>query len=127
MTPDLRRRVDQIRDYLFGGGYPNPVTNAEQLAFLFFFYLVEGLDADNELRAEATGQASRFLKIYDEYKKAPEVTRRRMYLETMERVMGGTDNEVHLVTADGVEHWPSAPKSEIARLLAERIAVALEH
>ncbi len=41
--------------------------------------------------AEATGQASRFLKIYDEYKKAPEVTRRRMYLETMERVMTGTD------------------------------------
>jgi len=41
-------------------------------------------------------------------------------------VMGGADNEVHLVTADGVEHWPSAPKSEIARLLAERIAVALE-
>jgi type I restriction enzyme M protein len=56
MTPELRRKVDQIRDYLFGGGYPNPVQNAEQLAFLFFFYMVEGLDADNELRAKATGQ-----------------------------------------------------------------------
>ena len=41
--------------------------------------------------AEATGQTSRFGKIYDEYKKAPEVTRKRMYLETMERVMAGTD------------------------------------
>jgi modulator of FtsH protease HflK len=41
--------------------------------------------------AEATGQTSRFLKIYDEYKKAPEVTRKRMYLETMERLFGGTD------------------------------------
>jgi membrane protease subunit HflK len=41
--------------------------------------------------AEATGQTARFLKVYDEYKKAPEVTRRRMYLETMERVLGGTD------------------------------------
>jgi modulator of FtsH protease HflK len=41
--------------------------------------------------AEATGQTSRFGKIYDEYKKAPEVTRKRMYLETMERVLGGTD------------------------------------
>ena len=41
--------------------------------------------------AEATGQTSRFLKIYDEYKKAPNVTRQRMYLETMERVLGGTD------------------------------------
>lgn len=41
--------------------------------------------------AEATGQTSRFSKIYEEYRKAPEVTRKRMYLETMERVMGGTD------------------------------------
>ncbi|QDM41444.1 N-6 DNA methylase [Altererythrobacter sp. TH136] len=57
MTPELRGRVDQIRNYLYGGGFPNPVLNAEQLAFLFFFYLVEGLDADNELRAQATGKA----------------------------------------------------------------------
>jgi modulator of FtsH protease HflK len=41
--------------------------------------------------AEATGQTVRFLKVYEEYKKAPEVTRTRMYLETMERVLGGTD------------------------------------
>jgi modulator of FtsH protease HflK len=41
--------------------------------------------------AEATGQTSRFVKVYDEYKKAPDVTRKRMYLETMERVMGGAD------------------------------------
>jgi membrane protease subunit HflK len=41
--------------------------------------------------AEANGQTARFLKIYEEYKKAPEVTRQRMYLETMERVLGGTD------------------------------------
>jgi modulator of FtsH protease HflK len=41
--------------------------------------------------AEATGQTVRFLKIYEEYKKAPDVTRTRMYLETMERIMSGTD------------------------------------
>src|ERR1700704_2766081 len=41
--------------------------------------------------AEATGQASRFLKIYDQYKNAPEVTRQRMYLESMERIFSGTD------------------------------------
>jgi modulator of FtsH protease HflK len=40
---------------------------------------------------EADGQAQRFTKIYVEYKKAPEVTRKRMFLETMERVMGGMD------------------------------------
>lgn len=41
--------------------------------------------------AEAVGQASRFDKVYGEYKKAPEVTRKRMFLETMERVYQGTD------------------------------------
>ena len=41
--------------------------------------------------AEANGQTARFLKVYEEYKKAPDVTRKRMYLETMERVLGGTD------------------------------------
>jgi membrane protease subunit HflK len=41
--------------------------------------------------AEAKGTSSRFEKVYDEYKKAPEVTRQRMYLETMERLFGGTD------------------------------------
>jgi modulator of FtsH protease HflK len=41
--------------------------------------------------AEATGQTSRFLKILDQYQKAPDVTRERMYLETMERLFNGTD------------------------------------
>jgi type I restriction enzyme M protein len=55
-TPEMRRGIDQIRDYLFGGGYPDPVSNAEQLSFLFFFYLVEGMDRDNADRARATRQ-----------------------------------------------------------------------
>jgi len=37
---------------------------------------------------EATGQTARYKQIYDQYKKAPEVTRERMYLETMEKVLG---------------------------------------
>jgi modulator of FtsH protease HflK len=41
--------------------------------------------------AEAKGQTSRFNQVYDEYKKAPGVTRERLYLETMERVFGGTE------------------------------------
>ncbi|MBX9759774.1 MAG: FtsH protease activity modulator HflK [Beijerinckiaceae bacterium] len=41
--------------------------------------------------AEARGQASRFTQIYEQYRNAPEVTRERMYLETMERVLGGVN------------------------------------
>ncbi|HEY6919165.1 MAG TPA: FtsH protease activity modulator HflK, partial [Tabrizicola sp.] len=37
----------------------------------------------------AQGEAARFISVLTEYVKAPEVTRRRLYLETMERVLGG--------------------------------------
>ena len=42
-------------------------------------------------RARAEGEAARFKAIYEEYAKAPEVTRQRLYIETMERVLGGID------------------------------------
>lgn len=41
--------------------------------------------------AEANGQASRFNQVYQEYRKAPDVTRERIYLETVERVLGSVD------------------------------------
>ena len=44
--------------------------------------------------AEAKGETSRFLQIYDQYKKAPAVTRERMYLETMERVLGSNNKTI---------------------------------
>lgn len=56
LTPQLRQGVDRIRDYLFGGGYPDPMSNAEQLSYLMFFYLIEGLDEDNKLRAKGAKQ-----------------------------------------------------------------------
>jgi type I restriction enzyme M protein len=56
LTADMRRQIDQIRDYLFGGGYPNPMANAEQLSFLFFFYLIEGIDEENAARAKVLKQ-----------------------------------------------------------------------
>ncbi|HQZ13432.1 MAG TPA: FtsH protease activity modulator HflK [Devosia sp.] len=40
---------------------------------------------------EATGEAARFISVYDEYIKAPEVTRKRLFLETMEQVLGGSE------------------------------------
>jgi len=40
---------------------------------------------------QATGQTSRFNQFYEQCKKAPDVTRQRLYLETMERVFGGSD------------------------------------
>jgi phosphopantothenoylcysteine decarboxylase/phosphopantothenate--cysteine ligase len=40
-------------------------------------------------------------------------------------IMGGEENVIHLVTADGVEDWPRLAKQEVARRLAARIAAAL--
>ena len=40
---------------------------------------------------EAEGEASRFLSVFEEYQKAPDVTRMRLYLETMEQVLGDMD------------------------------------
>src|ERR1700730_18432809 len=64
--------------------------------------------------AEAAGQSARFLKIYDEFKKAPEVTRERMYLETMERVFGGTDK---IIIDSGTQNGvvPYLPLNELTR------------
>ncbi len=57
MTPELRRGVDKIRDYLFGGGYPNPAQNAEQLSFLIYFYMYEAADASRVRAARRPGAA----------------------------------------------------------------------
>jgi len=44
--------------------------------------------------AAAEGEASRFLAIYNEYAKAKEVTQKRMYLETMEKVLADVDKVI---------------------------------
>ncbi|PZX19714.1 membrane protease subunit HflK [Palleronia aestuarii] len=43
---------------------------------------------------EARGEASRFSAVLGEYQKAPEVTRKRLYLETMEEVLGRVDKVI---------------------------------
>jgi membrane protease subunit HflK len=63
---------------------------------------------------EATGQTMRFLKIYQEYKKAPDVTRQRMYLETMERLFAGTD-KIILDSGSGSGVVPYLPLTELGR------------
>ncbi|MBR9843043.1 MAG: FtsH protease activity modulator HflK [Rhodobacteraceae bacterium] len=40
---------------------------------------------------EAEGETSRFTAVLEEYRKAPDVTRKRLYLETMEEVLGRVD------------------------------------
>jgi membrane protease subunit HflK len=63
--------------------------------------------------AEAQGQTARFLKVLDQYQKAPQVTRERLYLETMERVLAGSDKII--VDSKGQGVLPFLPLGELGR------------
>jgi modulator of FtsH protease HflK len=70
--------------------------------------------------AEATGQTARFLKIYEQYKKAPDVTRERMYLETMERILAGSDKVIIDQGAGGTGVVPYLPLNQLGNGQAAR-------
>jgi membrane protease subunit HflK len=48
----------------------------------------------DQVIAEAQGQGDRFTKVYEQYKKAPGVTRQRIFIETMEKVLGNADKVI---------------------------------
>ncbi|MBC2666962.1 protease modulator HflK [Novosphingobium flavum] len=61
-----------------------------------------------QVTARAQGDATAFDKVYEQYKLAPEVTRRRMYYETMERVL--SNNQKVIVAAPGVTSYLPLPE-----------------
>ncbi len=61
--------------------------------------------------AQANGEVSRFAQLLGEYKKAPEVTRQRMYLESMEQVLGKTSTV--MVDVDGGNNLLYLPLDKI--------------
>ena len=69
----------------------------------------------NSVIADAEGQASRFNSIYEEYRKAPEVTRGRMYLETIERVYGGMDKIIIDQSGDNSNVVPYLPLDQLQK------------
>jgi membrane protease subunit HflK len=69
-----------------------------------------------QLRQKAQGEATAFDKVYEQYKLAPEVTRRRMYYETMEQVLSKVDKTI--VEAPGVT--PYLPLPEVKKQQQER-------
>lgn len=48
----------------------------------------------NRVVQEARGEAQRFVSVYDEYAKAPDVTRQRLFIETMENVLRGSNKVI---------------------------------
>jgi modulator of FtsH protease HflK len=85
----IKAREDRERLALEAEAYANDVVprargNAARL--------VESAEAYREqVIAEADGETDRFLALLGEYRRAPEVTRQRLYLETIEQVLGGAN------------------------------------
>jgi len=79
----------------------------------------EGSEAYKEAKIlEAKGEATRFVALYEEYARAPEVTRRRLYLETMEVVLPDVDKVV--VEPDTVGLLPFLPRRSSGRAAGGR-------
>ena len=74
---------------------------------------------------QAEGEASRFGAILAEYQKAPEVTRKRLYLETMEEVMGRVNKVILDDKAAGTQGVvPFLPLNELGRTGGQGAAAA---
>src|SRR6185436_8026025 len=100
----IKAREDKERSTLSAQTYANDIVPKARGAAVS---VVEGARAyKSRVVADADGATSHFLAIATEYQKAPAVTRERLYLETMEQVLGsatkvivdteGTGNMVYL-------------------------------
>ena len=83
---DMQRAVNEAETYA------NRVVPEAKGAASRILADAEAYKAQTKLEAE--GQTARYMQIYAQYKKAPGVTRERMYLETMERVLGGMNKTI---------------------------------
>jgi membrane protease subunit HflK len=84
---DLERLQNEAQTYA-NRVVPEAKGRAAQI-----FQVAEGYK--QQAIAEAKGQSARFLKVYDEYAKAKDVTRERIYLETMERILGSSEKLIY--------------------------------
>jgi membrane protease subunit HflK len=76
-------------------------------------YLNQANAYAQQLAAQSQGEAAAFDKVYGQYRLSPEVTRRRMYYETMEKVLGGVNKTI--VETDGVVPYLPLPAVTAAR------------
>ena len=80
----VKAREDEVRQKNEAEAYANDIVPRARGAA---FRLVQEAEAyKKQVIAKAQGDASRFLQVMNEYEKAPEITRERLYLESMETV-----------------------------------------
>lgn len=85
----IKAREDKQRLINEAEAYANDIVPKARGAAARLTQEAEGYKS--RITSAAEGDVSRFTQILKEYKKAPKVTRKRIYLDTMEEVMSGTD------------------------------------
>ncbi|PZQ16908.1 MAG: protease modulator HflK [Ancylobacter novellus] len=100
-------QADRIRATNDAQAYANRVVPEARGKATQTVQAAEGVKATSI--ADAQGQASRFSQVVAEYKKAPDVTRERLFLETMERMFGGVDKVIIDPKASGQGVVPYLP------------------
>ena len=110
-------RADQERLQNEAAAYANRIVPEARGAAERILQAAQGYR--DQTIAEAVGQAARFEKVFEEYKKAPDVTRQRMFLETMERVFQGTD-KIIIDSQGGSGVVPYLPLGELQKAPAAR-------
>jgi len=73
--------------------------------------------------SEARGESKRFLELYEEYRKAPDITRQRLYLDTMQEVLAAT-GKVILDVKDGAGNVTFLPLDKLLGPAAAKAAPA---
>lgn len=114
---DLQRYINQAESYR-NEVLPQARGEAARI-------LSEARAYKEQIESKALGESSRFDQIYTEYKKSPEITRERLYLETMEQVLSNTKkvitdssgNNIMMLPLDkmfsGISNAPKAPASKL--------------
>ncbi len=120
---DQERYINEAQAYA-NGIIPEARGNAQRI-------VEEAIGYRDKVMVEAEGQAQRFDKLLVEYKKAPEVTRERMYLDAMENVMANTskvfvdveggNNMLYLPLDKMIEQRSAAPQAGGAGMSSQNI------
>jgi membrane protease subunit HflK len=118
----VRAQQDKQRFRNEGEAYANDVVpKARGVAARL---IEESLGYKQSLIVSATGDASRFRQILTEYEKAPQVTRERMYLETMQQILNSTSKV--LVDSKSGQNLLYLPLNQLMQAAGAPVAATLD-
>lgn len=131
----IKAREDQQRLINEAQAYSNDVVPRARGAAARQIQEAEGYK--EQVIAQAIGETSRFSKLFVEYSKAPEITRKRLYLESIESVLSGTDtimvdvkggNNIMYLPLDKIlQYRPARKNSESASASSLNIEQTSQH